>query len=128
MNLIVATLMPDAVKIGGLMLPRAAALAALPDASRLLLGVRPKALVIGRPQTPGLAGTVTLVEHLGVDSIVTVRLADAQTSHAGEDIPDAEIMVVVPDYSDLAIGDAVSVGVDPAKAVYFDSATGMRLG
>uniref|UniRef100_UPI000D372882 ABC transporter ATP-binding protein n=1 Tax=unclassified Variovorax TaxID=663243 RepID=UPI000D372882 len=91
-----------------------------------VLGVRPNALSVAR-SGQGLAGTVSLVEHVGAESLVAVSLAHAQTLHEEEGNAGADVMVTLPGYTDLRAGDAVVVGLDLAQAVLFDADTGRNL-
>lgn len=91
-----------------------------------VLGVRPNALTVARAGQ-GLAGTVSLVEHVGAESLVAVRLTQAQTLHEEEGNAGADVMVTLPGYTDLRAGEAVVVGLDLAQAVLFDAATGRNL-
>jgi multiple sugar transport system ATP-binding protein len=74
----------------------------------------------------GLAGNVVLVEHVGAESIVSIRLDHAKTAHGDDGIAGDEVMVVEQGYSDLRAGQAVRVGLDLAEAVLF-SRDGQRL-
>ncbi|MCY1552361.1 hypothetical protein D9M68_887540 [compost metagenome] len=70
---------------------------------------------------------MSLVEHVGAESLVAVSLSHAQTLHDEEGNAGADVMVTVPGYTDLRAGDAVTVGLDLAQAVLFDAATGRNL-
>lgn len=94
----------------------------------VLLGVRPNALTLGNPGIAGgLAGTVSLVEHVGAESIVAVKLLHAKTAHDEEGAVAGEIMITVPGYSNLQPGDSVTVGMDLSEVVLFSRSTGERL-
>lgn len=129
MNLLQAAIGADAatLQIAGhrLALPAALQGLAAPQAP-VVLGIRPNALSLQRSGT-GLAGRVALVEHVGAESLVAVALEQARTLHDEEGAASAELMVTVPGYTDLAVGDSVSVGVDAAQAVLFDATTGRNL-
>ena len=96
----------------------------------VLLGVRPEDLAIAPPDTPAsLAGEVALVEHIGAESLVAVRLKYAETAHVAEEADQEQtgVMATTPGYSDLKVGDSVSVGISLENAVFFSPATGERL-
>ena len=92
----------------------------------VVLGLRPNALTVARGGQ-GLAGRIALVEHVGAESLVAVALTDARTLHDEEGAANADLMVTVPGYTDLANGDPVAVGFDATQAVLFDAATGRNL-
>ncbi|KRD99984.1 sugar ABC transporter [Bosea sp. Root381] len=132
MNLIEAHIEGDALRIGEALLPLPARL--LPAArsvsgNTLLLGIRPGALTIGAPgEAGGLSGTVSLVEHVGAESVIAVGLAQARTAHEEEGEVAGEIMVTASGYSDLARGKPVTVGLNLSEAVLFSAENSRRLG
>jgi multiple sugar transport system ATP-binding protein len=91
------------------------------------VGIRPNAFTItaGREQT--LAGKVALVEHVGAESVIDVRLDHATTAHREEGEGRNEVMITESGYSDLRASDAVSVAVDLTDAVLFSPDSGLRL-
>jgi len=94
----------------------------------VLLGIRPNAMTIARLGDPGrLAGLVTLVEHVGAESVIAVKLLHAATAHDEEGAVPGEIMITTQGYSDLRHGDRVFVAVDLSEAVMFSRATGAQL-
>ncbi|MGG5819101.1 ABC transporter ATP-binding protein [Falsiroseomonas sp. HW251] len=94
----------------------------------LLLGVRPSAFTLDAPDAPGtLPGEVMLVEHVGAESLIAVRLVEAKTAHLDEGDVRDEVMVTVAGYSDLQPGQRVGLGVDLAEAVVFRGADGRRV-
>jgi multiple sugar transport system ATP-binding protein len=74
----------------------------------------------------GLRGRVVLVEHLGAESVITVRLSDPDVVHAEENQAN-EVLVSEPGYSDLHTDDEVDVEVGLASAILFDPESGDRL-
>jgi multiple sugar transport system ATP-binding protein len=127
MNLLMASVEnPTALRVGE-------APVALPTALRglatgpVILGLRPNGLTIGAPDSGGLAGAVALVEHIGAESLIAVRLDSAQNAHDDQDGPRDQIMVTTPGYSDLRPGDRVSLTLDLSEAVLFSAETGQRL-
>jgi len=130
MNLLQATVNADgsALALGGeaaMPLPAHLRGLAAPGAA-VVLGLRPNALTVARGGQ-GLAGRIALVEHVGAESLVAVTLTDARTLHDEEGAANADLMVTVPGYTDLANGDPVAVGFDVTQAVLFDAATGRNL-
>jgi multiple sugar transport system ATP-binding protein len=130
MNLLQATVNADgsALALGGeatMPLPAHLRGLAAPGAA-VVLGLRPNALTVARGDQ-GLAGRIALVEHVGAESLVAVALTEARTLHDEEGAANADLMVTVPGYTDLANGDPVAVGFDAAQAVLFDAATGRNL-
>ena len=94
----------------------------------VLLGIRPNAFTIAPPQTKeGLAGAVSLVEHVGAESIITVRLDSAKTIHDRDGGSADEIMVTESGYSDLVSGNRVRVTMDLEQTVIFAAGSGQRI-
>jgi len=93
----------------------------------VLVGIRPNAftIVAGREHT--LAGKVALVEHVGAESVIDVRLDHATTAHREEGEGRNEVMITESGYSDLRANDAVSVAVDLTDVVLFSPDSGLRL-
>ncbi|ACL60509.1 ABC transporter ATP-binding protein [Methylobacterium nodulans] len=131
MNLIEGRVENGTIRLGGTSLPLPAALAAAGRTAgrdTVLLGIRANALALGAPGgAGGLAGTVSLVEHVGAESVVAVKLSQVRTAHDEEGAVPGEIMVTASGYSDLKPGDAVTVGLDLSEAVLFSRSTGVRL-
>jgi multiple sugar transport system ATP-binding protein len=120
MNLIEARIEPQrGLVVGDLTLPLPAHLAALnaQGPRDVLLGIRPSAMSLVGPA--GLAGQVMLVEHVGAESIVSVRLDNAKTAHKDEGEAVDEVMVAESGYSSLRAGQAVRISLDLGEAVLF---------
>ena len=132
MNLIKATVEGGQLIVGEGKFPLPAHLAALVRSGRapVLLGIRPEDLVIAPAGTPAsLAGEVALVEHIGAESLISVKLRHAETAHVEEeeDQEQTGVMATTPGYSDLKVGDPVTVGMTLSNAVLFSTKTGERL-
>ena len=131
MNLLAATLEGEGLRIGEAMFPLPPALAAAArQAPRrgLLVGVRPDALSVEAAGGPGtIGGAVALVEHIGAESLLSVRLAQARTGHEEEGQARDEVMATSPGYSDLGPGSRVGLCPDFAEAVLFSAETGHRI-
>jgi multiple sugar transport system ATP-binding protein len=68
-----------------------------------------------------------LVEHVGAESLIAVRLVEAKTAHLDEGDVRDEVMVTMPGYSNLQPGQRVGLGVDLGEAVVFRGADGRRV-
>ena len=124
MNLIHARLSGDTVSFGEsrLRLPRTFGIHA-----EVLFGIRPNAITNGKDPSEGTAsGRVVMVEHIGAESIIGVQLDEARTAHETDQSMDA-VMVTVPGYTHLSVGDVVHLSFDPAQAVVFSTQSGERL-
>jgi len=127
MNLIEARIEPQrGLLVGEAVFPLPAHLASLASQGQqdILLGIRPNAM--STSGDGGLAGRVVLVEHVGAESIVSVKLDNARTAHSDDGVAGDEAMVVEQGYSDLRAGQGVRVGLDLAEAVLF-SRDGKRI-
>ena len=93
----------------------------------VLVGIRPNSLTIVESGDGVLAGKVALVEHVGAESVIDVRLDHATTAHREEGEGRNEVMITEQGYSDLRANDTVRVGVDLSDAVLFSPDSGLRL-
>ena len=119
MNLIEARIEPQRGLVLGkatLPLPDHLAVLGQQTARDVLLGIRPHAMGLGNGV---LAGKVALVEHVGAESIVSVRLEHANTAHKDDGESGDDVMVVVHGYSDLTAGQSVQLSLDLGEAVLF---------
>ncbi|CAO3439609.1 ABC transporter ATP-binding protein [Azospirillum doebereinerae] len=134
MNLIEAEVEGMTVRVGASVLP-------LPDGaerpgagtatgrSRVWLGLRPGSFGIVPPgQGKSLAGTVTLVEHVGAESLISVKLSGIRTAHDDDGGPTDEVMVSAPGYSELRVGEAVGLDCHLKDFSLFDQDSGLRVG
>ena len=101
--------------------------AALPDREAVIVGVRPNAVALAAGDAGDLGGTVGLVEHVGAESIVAIRLDGVSTAHDEEGTTAGEIMLTEQGYSDLRQGDRVRVSIATSEIVLFSSKSGERL-
>jgi multiple sugar transport system ATP-binding protein len=104
---------PEMNFLPGDLLPRAA------PAPRLVLGVRPHDVAICPRGTGDLDASVDVVEPLGKELVVYLRLAG--------DPLGAEIRAVAPPEPALEPDTAVGIRLDPARVHWFDPETGRRL-
>ncbi len=93
----------------------------------VVLGVRPNRFAPVDAEQAGLAGTISLMEHVGAESVASVTLGAGRTWNDDETTPPNELMMVLPDYSRLQAGEAVRLGVDISDAILFDANTGRNL-
>ena len=140
MNVMVAQVSGGHLIVDG----QAAGPAAAPDGP-VLAGFRPGALTLGPPGAglpgtglpgtglqgtglpgTGLAGRVSLIEHVGAETVVAVQLDSVETRHDTDAAP-GEVIVTVPGRGTFQVGDAVAVHMPAGGAVLFDSATGSLL-
>ena len=122
MNLVDGRLDGERIALGGAALVLPAALhAAARDTARLRLGVRPENLTL-QPQAADdqpLTGHVVLVEPLGAETLVTLRLGHQ---------PDApELMARVAASFAQPPGSAITLHVNASHLHLFDAETGLRL-
>ncbi len=126
MNLIEAKLAGDNVHVGGTKVTLAASFPNTAD-ENVLFGIRPNALTLSRDSVAGsLPGVVAMVEHIGAESVIAVRLDGPSTAHEADESMDA-VMVTVPGYAEFSVGEAVYLVPDAAQAVLFSATTGLRL-
>jgi len=126
MNLIEAKLDGTGVSIGD---TRIGLPVAFPQSGygEVLLGIRPNALALSRESATGsLPGVVAMVEHIGAESVIAVRLDGARTAHEADESMDA-VMVTVPGYTEFAAGEKVFLMPDATQAVVFSATSGERL-
>jgi multiple sugar transport system ATP-binding protein len=93
----------------------------------VVVGFRPEHALIGRPED-GIAGAVTLVEHLGSESVVHVASDTMDLLHTDEQVEGGTTQRLVvrlhEDRRDINIGDRVGVIVDPRHLHVFDRSSG----
>ncbi len=118
---------PTRLRIGQTILDLPAPLHGLATGA-VTLGIRPTALSITDTSHPAtLTGAVALVEHIGAESLIALKLDGARNAHDDLDGPRDQIMITVPGYSELRSGDRVSLSLDMNEAVLFSADTGKRL-
>src|SRR5438128_1618988 len=129
MNLIEARIERGSLRIGEGSFPTPAHLAGLAaiEQEHVLVGIRPNCLSLVESGEGTLTGKVALVEHVGAESVIDVRLDHATTAHREEGEGRNEVMITESGYSDLRANDAVRVAVDLTEAVLFSPDSGLRL-
>ncbi|WP_322770411.1 ABC transporter ATP-binding protein [Frankia sp. Cr1] len=124
MNLLTVPLVEGHALLGEARIPLPAAAAATATGSvldRVELGVRPEALIPVDPVAGnGIAGQVGLVEELGSDAYLHVKI----------DIPGGTAILIVrtDGRTKITRGEAVRLDVRPGEIHVFDPQTGVRLG
>jgi multiple sugar transport system ATP-binding protein len=133
MNLVEATVSDGEARFGSCRVPLAPG---SPLRGRIVLGVRPHDLKLG---ASGIAGRVQVVERLGTETHVVVgidapRLRSRVLSEAVDAAPDDDVLLAEDDRASftvvteartpVAVGDAVELGLDPARLHGFDAETG----
>jgi ABC-type sugar transport system ATPase subunit len=105
---------------GGVQVPLAADLAgrlALNGAARsVVLGIRPEHLRIGPAEQAAIRGEVYVVEPMGREQVVDVRVGDRS------------MQAIAPASLSVRVGEPVGLTFDPSQLHLFDSADGERLG
>ena len=86
----------------------------------VVLGIRPEHLTLAQSGET-LTGTVTLVEHLGMSHLITVKLLDENAADSGP-----ELRALISDQCPQR-GDRVSLALSPTQLHWFDAETGDRL-
>jgi multiple sugar transport system ATP-binding protein len=132
MNLVEGTVVgADTVDVNGQRLALAPDVApdALSPGDEVVLGLRPEDLTLvpddQASTDPGrtLSATVVLVEELGAEELVHLRLGPAAVS----DRPPPRLVVRTAGASRMTPGDTTHVTVDPRRFHFFDPATGRTL-
>jgi ABC-type sugar transport system ATPase subunit len=80
------------------------------------LGIRPEHLTIGPPDPSHARGDVYMVEPMGREQVVDVRIGERS------------VQVIAPASLDVRIGEPVGLAFDAARLHLFDPAAGQRLG
>ncbi len=129
MNLRAVPLTEDGARLAGTVLPLPAAARA--GLSEIVIGIRPEHLHLttkDSPAIPGdrsslLTGEVILVEELGADALLHVRLSgDPADLTAG-----TPFVARAEGRRPPALGQQVTLAVDPADVLTFHPATGARI-
>jgi multiple sugar transport system ATP-binding protein len=108
MNLLAGTMRDGLVEVAGTCLAPPAALT-LTDGAPVVAGIRPEYL---RPATDGITGTVSIVENLGVTSLVTLECP-------------GEVLVglTVPEHEEPEVGTTMTAAPAPGRLLLYDGET-----
>ena len=93
------------------------------DGQTLMLGIRPEHLILGVPATKNLPVKVDLVENLGNDTFLSVKIADPELQN-----PDGQTLQVrVPPDRFITIGEQLWLSLNPEKLHFFDPKTELAI-
>jgi multiple sugar transport system ATP-binding protein len=104
MNLLSGTVRSGAVEVAGARLGSVD----LPDGTPLTAGIRPEYLTLAEPGEEGILGTVSIVENLGISSLVTLECAD-----------DTLVGVTVPEHAEPEIGTKLTAVPHPGRLLLY---------
>jgi multiple sugar transport system ATP-binding protein len=116
MNLLPGTVSGGLVEVAGARLKPPPGLD-LADGTPVTAGIRPEYLRAGVGGTDGVTGTVSIVENLGVTSLVTLECA-------GEVL----VGVTVPEQDEPAVGSSITAVPEPGRLLLYGGETGELLG
>ncbi|MDB9374953.1 ABC transporter ATP-binding protein [Nodularia sphaerocarpa] len=90
------------------------------DKQTIILGIRPEHLILSVPATKNLPVKVDLVENLGNDSFLAVRISEpeSQISHT-----DNYLQVRIPPERLVSVGEQLWLSLNPEKLNFFDPQT-----
>ena len=93
------------------------------DGQTLMLGIRPEHLILGVPATKNLPVKVELVENLGNDTFLSVKIADPDLQN-----PDGQTLQVrVPPDRFITVGEQLWLSLTPEKLHFFDPKTELAI-
>jgi multiple sugar transport system ATP-binding protein len=113
MNLLPGTVREGLVEVAGARIAPPAELA-LTDGAPVVAGIRPEYL---SPAGDGITGVVSIVENLGVTSLVTLECPD-----------DTLVGLTVPEHEEPAVGTTVTAAPAPGRLLLYDGETNELLG
>jgi multiple sugar transport system ATP-binding protein len=95
------------------------------DQQTIILGIRPEHLIVSVPATKNLPVKVDLVENLGNDSFVCVRISptESQIEHR-----ENYLQVRVPPDRLVRVGEELWLSLNPEKLHFFDPQTELAIG
>src|SRR5262249_57054813 len=85
------------------------------DGANVTVGIRPEHVAVGAPGEPGIGSKVDLVEPTGLGTILHVRPFGA------------DLKAFTLNREATAIGDAVTIRLQPERLHLFDAQSGQRL-
>jgi multiple sugar transport system ATP-binding protein len=94
------------------------------DGQTLILGIRPEHLIVGVPATKNLPVKVDLVENLGYDSYISVRLIESGKQNA---LAVNSLQVRVPPDRVIRVGEELWLSLTPEKIHFFDPETELAI-
>ncbi|WP_414544622.1 ABC transporter ATP-binding protein [Nostoc sp. CCY0012] len=94
------------------------------DGQTILLGIRPEHLILSVPATKNLPVKVDLVENLGNDSFLSVRISEPESSI---NPTDKYLQVRVPPDRLVRVGEQLWLSLNPEKIHFFDPNTELAI-
>ncbi|AFY44462.1 ABC transporter ATP-binding protein [Nostoc sp. PCC 7107] len=94
------------------------------DKQTLILGIRPEHLNLSLPATKNLPVKVDLVENLGNDAFLSVRLTEPDSPVASSA---PYLQVRVPTDRQLSVGEQLWLSINPEKIHFFDPETDLAI-
>ncbi|MCE7007435.1 ABC transporter ATP-binding protein [Kibdelosporangium philippinense] len=113
MNLLDGTIENGELAVAGATLPSPVD---LPDETKVTVGVRPEYLALGA-EGPGITGTVSTIENLGVSSLVTLECPDGSL-----------VGLTVREQHEPAIGSTVTAAPEEGRLLLYSKEDGTILG
>jgi multiple sugar transport system ATP-binding protein len=95
------------------------------DQQTIILGIRPEHLILSVPATKNLPVKVDLVENLGNDSFVSVRISPPESQI---EYTDNYLQVRVPPDRLVKVGEELWFSLNPEKLHFFDPQTELAIG
>jgi multiple sugar transport system ATP-binding protein len=115
MNLLAGVVHSGAVEVAGARLVPPHGLA-VSEGTKVMAGIRPEYLSIGAPGEDGIVGTVSIVENLGISSLITLECAD-----------DTLVGMTVLEQDEPAIGTTITAVPQPGRLLLYGE-SGVLLG
>lgn len=94
------------------------------DGQTILLGIRPEHLILSVPATKNLPVKVDLVENLGNDSFLSVRISEPESLISPTD---KTLQVRVPPDRSVRMGEQLWLSLNPDKIHFFDPKTELAI-
>ncbi|MET0234938.1 MAG: ABC transporter ATP-binding protein [Kibdelosporangium sp.] len=90
----------------------------LPNDTKVIVGIRPEYLTLEQPEAdaPGITGTVSTIENLGVSSLVTIECPDGTL-----------VGLTVREQHEPPVGSPVTVNPEPGRLLLYSKETGILL-
>ncbi len=99
----------------------------VPDAPRLLFGIRPEKLQFRAAGDGPIAAEVAMVERLGAETIVGCRLVSGNGAGTSRLLEHDLVLATIPGSPKIGIDDRCSLDYQAADVVWFDESTGARI-
>jgi multiple sugar transport system ATP-binding protein len=112
MNLLDAVIVEGQIAVAGAKLPSPLE---IEDDTKVVVGIRPEYLTL-ETDGPGIGGTVSTIENLGVSSLVTLECPDGTL-----------VGLTVREQHEPAIGSQVTAAAEPGRLLLYSKETGILL-